>query len=79
MSTKYTYTGKTTEPTFRTYDVLHVLDGGIHFDVDNSTMTDKTIEYCRWDAESADLNVYFTNALSTDDKTKLDTIVVNNS
>ena len=51
----------------------------IHIDVAASAMTDKTIEWCRWDEDNTTLQVEFTNVLSGADKTKLDTIVTNNS
>ena len=51
---------------------------GIHLDVSNSSMVDKGIEWCRWDESTQILRVVFTNELSVDDKSILDTIVSNN-
>lgn len=51
----------------------------IHLDVASSDMTDKTIEWCRWDEDIQKLKIIFTNELSVEDKTLLDTIVSNNS
>lgn len=73
MATTYTYTNKSKEPDLKQ----------IHLDVAASLMSDKVIEWCRWD-EGNDglketLQVVFTNELSDADKTKLDTIVTNNS
>lgn len=65
----YNYNNISTEPTLKQ----------IHIDVAASSMTDKTIEYCVWDEDSASLKVTFTNTLSTSDKNELDTIVANNS
>ena len=47
----------------------------IHADVAASDMTDKSIQWCRWDEEEADLEVVFQNELSTGDKAILDGIV----
>lgn len=65
----YEYTGKVTMPN---------LDQ-IHLDVAASEMTDKTIEWCRWDEATGILKIVFTNTLSAPDKTILDNIVVDNS
>jgi len=65
----YEYTNKTTMPN---------LDQ-IHLDVAASEMTDKTIEWCRWDELTDILKVVFTNTLIAGDKTILDAIVVDNS
>ena len=65
----YEYTNKTTMPN---------LDQ-IHLDVASSEMTDKTIEWCRWDELTEILKVIFTNELIVADKTILDTIATNNS
>jgi len=66
---EYQYTDKTISPN---------LDQ-IHLDIAASTMTDKSVNYCRWDENDALLRIFFDNALSEDDKTALDTIVTNNS
>jgi len=47
----------------------------IHEEVSSSVMTDKSIEWCRWDDLDDSLKVNFTNILSGDDKTILDGIV----
>lgn len=65
----YEYTGKITMPN---------LDQ-IHLDVAASEMTDKAIEWCRWDEVTEILKVVFTNELIAGDKTILDGIVVANS
>jgi len=65
----YEYTNKATAPG---------LDQ-IHLDVAASEMTDKTIEWCRWDELTEILKVVFTNTLSAPDKTILYGIVVANS
>lgn len=71
----YTYGSKSTSPDLK----------GIHTAVGAGSMTDKTIDYCRWD-KGADgpsgaetLIVVFDNELSGPDKTLLDTDVTNNS
>jgi len=51
----------------------------IHLDVIASEMTDKTIEWCRWDELTDILKITFTNTLIAGDKTILDAIVVDNS
>lgn len=51
----------------------------IHLDVATSEMTDKTIEWCRWDELTEILKIVFTNTLSAPDKTILDGIVADNS
>ena len=65
----YEYTDKSTAPD---------LDQ-IHLDVVASEMTDKTIEWCRWDELTDILKIIFTNELIAGDKTILDAIVVDNS
>ena len=65
----YEYTDKTNMPN---------LDQ-IHLDVASSAMTDKTIEWCRWDELTDILKVVFTTTLIAGDKTILDGIVVDNS
>jgi len=65
----YEYTDKTSMPN---------LDQ-IHLDVAASEMTDKTIEWCRWDEATEILKTVFTNELIVGDKTILDGIVVANS
>ena len=49
----------------------------IQEEVLESEMTNKTIEYCRWNEENSILLVFFTNSLSGDDKAILDTVVSN--
>lgn len=45
--------------------------------IDESAMTDKSYEYCSWDEETGELEIFFTNDLSAGDKTILDDIVAN--
>lgn len=84
----YKYPNKTTSPTLN--DARYVENPtpppdyieerfGIIPDIGNSDMIDKTVEYADWDKETELLQVIFTNELSAEDKTKLDTIVTNNS
>ena len=51
----------------------------IHLDVESSAMTDKTIEWCRWDESTTYLCVIFTNELTSEDKAILDQIIADNS
>ena len=51
----------------------------IHIDINDSLMTDKSIEWCRWDEGIQILKIVFTNELSTNNKSILDSIVDNNS
>jgi len=62
---EYIYENKVTSPN---------LDQ-IHQDVTNSAMSDKSIEWCRWDEATQNLKVVFTNSLSAGDKDILDNIV----
>lgn len=62
---EYTYENKVTSPN---------LDQ-IHQEIANSAMSDKSIEWCRWDEASKNLKIVFTNSLSAGDKTILDDIV----
>jgi len=59
----YTYTGKSTRPTN-----LYV----IHTDVAASTMTNKNIQHCEWEEDTAEIKVTFDVELSGADKTELD-------
>jgi len=56
-----------------------ILISGIHYDVENSNMNNKSIQYCRWDEDTTHLMVYMNDDLSDSDKTILDDIVNNNS
>lgn len=70
MAHTYTYTGKTTEPNL----------SGIQFtDVPASTMTNKDIDECEWHESTEELLIHCPIAKSAADKTKLDTIVSDNS
>jgi hypothetical protein len=51
----------------------------IHLDVASSALTDKTIEWCRWDESTKCLRIIFTNELTSEDKAILDQIVTDNS
>lgn len=65
MSTNYSYEGCASEPLLcRIYHAVEV-----------SSMGDKTIEECHYDATSTDLTVTFTNALDAGDEAILDQIV----
>lgn len=66
---EYLYNNKSTSPN---------LDQ-IHIDINDSSMTDKSIEWCRWDENIQILKIVFTNELSANDKNILDSIVDNNS
>lgn len=68
MASSYIYNNKATQP-----DLVKV-----HTDVTASTMLTKTISYCRWDAATEILSIFFETALSISDEDKLDTIVNNN-
>jgi hypothetical protein len=65
------------------YEYTNIADwpnlDGITSDVAASAMTDKSLEYCRWDEDDEILQVIFTNDLSAGDKSILDTIVANNT
>jgi len=53
-------------------------ESGIQPDVLASEMTNKTIEWCRWDEDTELLEISFTDALDAGDKTILDGIVASN-
>jgi hypothetical protein len=76
---EYIYENITISPNLATNDIDGVLISGIHYDVENSSMTDKSLEWCRWDEIDGKLYVVFTNELSSGDKTILDGIIVDNS
>ena len=69
MSITYEYLDKITSPNLT----------GIHDDVIASAITDKNIEWCRWDEDIATLKVVWQDALSAEDKALLDGIVQSNS
>lgn len=62
---EYLYTGIVIAPN------LIKLEG----EIDSSAMTDKSIEWCRWDESSSELKLLFTNSLIAADKTILDGLV----
>ena len=76
---EYYYDNIANIPNLSTHDVDDVQVSGIHYDVANSDMSNKSISYCRWDEDVEELHVHFAIELSAEDKTKLDTIVANNS
>jgi len=76
---KYEYENIVDEPNLATCDEEGTLISGIHYDVENSAMTDKSIEFCTWWERDSKLEVVFTNELSAGDKTLLDQIVDANS
>lgn len=63
----YEYPGQTFEP-----NLTKILD-----DVGLSNMTNKNIEWCRWDQDISLIVIAFTNPLDAQDKSKLDVIVAN--
>lgn len=65
----YYYENKTSSP-----DLFQ-----IQYNVSISNMTDKTIEWCRWDKETNVLQIKFTNELKPSDKLILDDLVFQNS
>jgi len=76
---EYIYSGITTRPNLATPDESGNLVSGIHYDVAYSEMSDKGIQWCRWEEGEAKLFVCFSNELSSGDKTLLDAIVEANS
>ncbi len=74
----YDYTNIETSPNLSSADINGVLASGIHYDVENSAMTDKTLEYCTWHEDTQLLIVVFTGTLSGADKALLDGIVTDN-
>ena len=76
---EYEYPNKSDEPNLATTNESGELISGIHFDVANSVMTDKTIESCTWRHADETLHIVFTNELSGSDKAILDQIVEDNS
>jgi hypothetical protein len=77
--TEYVYKNITESPNISTYNEFHELISGIHYDVQESTMTDKSLVGCDWFQKTAELKVYFENELSAEDKTKLDQIIQDNT
>ena len=69
MSVTYEYPNKETTPNL----------SNIHVDIGTSAMTDKNIDFCRWDQDTEILQVVWDDALDAGDKTILDAIVVTNS
>jgi hypothetical protein len=65
-----------------TYEYINVVNIpdllGIHEDVASSEMTNKDIEFCRWDEDIATVKVIFAEALSPEDLAILDGIVASN-
>lgn len=51
----------------------------IHTDVEGSDMTNKDLEWCRWDEKYNRLMIVFIEELSSEDKSKLDLIIENNT
>lgn len=76
---EYHYENTIHSPNLATFDINDVRISGIHHDVGNSDMSDKSIVSCRWDEDEAMLHIVFGFELSAEDKQKLDTIVSNNS
>jgi len=73
---EYTYNNIIPIPDLLTYNDNEEMISGIHYDVINSEMTNKNIDYCLWHEET--LYIYYDTELSQEDKTILDSIVENN-
>jgi len=54
------------------------MDYGIHYDIINSSMTNKNIQYCRYDEAEEELHIFWDVELSQADKDILDQIVLDN-
>jgi hypothetical protein len=72
---EYKYFNRATSPNLKALDEEGVLISGIHYDIENSTMDNKNVDWCRWDEDTQCVTIYFDEALTTADKDKLDTIM----
>ena len=75
---KYQYKDIVTEPDLLSLDLNDIACSGIEYDIENSEMTNKAVEYCRWDEETSILIIVFDVELSISDKNLLDDIVEKN-
>jgi hypothetical protein len=69
------------EDEFGNMHIQYVYDlcSGVLYDIQNSEMTDKNIDYLSWEEEESKIYVYFQNELSSNDKTILDQIISDNT
>ena len=74
----YKYENIENEPDMAIYGSGDILESGIHYDVENLDMINKSITGCFWDEDDACLCIYFTDELSQSDKNILDQIVNDN-
>ena len=79
MVSEYDYYDVYNEPNIGTWTIDGTLISGIIYDVENSEMENKSLEYCTWHEKEGLLKCVFNTALSESDKTILDTIVENNT
>ena len=75
---EHEYNNITNEPSFTEFNESGELIGGIHYDVEHSEMTNKSLEYCRWDEGTSKAFFKFTTQLDTEDLAIFDDIVSDN-
>jgi len=76
---EYTYSNIENKPDLLTNDEEDNMLSGIHYDIINSEMINKNIDYCLWNENDENLHIFYNNELSQDDKMILDDIVNNNT
>lgn len=74
----YIYENISELPNLNTENTEENSISGIHYDIENSEMTNKSINWCEWNEDTEKLTINYNEELSQDDKDILDTIVTNN-
>jgi len=72
----YTYLGVNNKPVLAKWDVNELV-GGILYEIKNSSMVDTNVDYLTWFEGEGRLDVVMVNALSSEDKQILDSIISN--
>jgi len=74
---EYTYSNIMNKPDLATLNDSGELISGISYDILNSEMTNKELQWCFWDESSQQLVISFLNTLHFSDKIILNLIVAN--
>jgi len=74
---EYTYLNIMNKPDLSTLNDSGELISGISYDILNSEMIDKELQWCFWDGDSQQLVISFLNPLHFSDKIILNSIITN--
>jgi len=73
--TEYAYSNKASEPCLSSYDENGVLDGGLQYDITQSSISSASLDGLRWDEDLEKITAFFDGTLSSGDESTLNTIM----